>query len=411
MRRLAVNRIILVMFTTVMVISCSRKAEPEPPTAILSGLKIETLKSSLVDDYYEAVGTVKAKNSSVVAAKVMGNIVAMHVREGDTVRAGQTLLEIDNRDAGIQLQKTQAGVREIQDSLEEVERSIRAAESARVAARANETLAKSTFKRYEMLFERRSVSPQEFDEVRTKYEVAQAESERADRLLQVAIARQKQMRARVDQAKADVANARVYVGYSRITAPIDGVVVSRQADVGYMATPGMPLLTIENSSHYQLHASVEESQLGKIHLQDQAQVTLEALENKELAGTVEEIVPAADPATRSYIVKIGLLNVAGTQLRSGMYGKTRFIIGQRKTLAVPQAAVAQQGQLLGVFVVDQSGTARLRLVKTGRVAGDRVEVLSGLNEGEEIISEGTTALRDGIRVREVSKDLQRVATK
>lgn len=411
MRRLAVKRIVLVMLTAALVISCSRKAEPEPTAVVVSGLKTETLKSSLVDDYYEAVGTVKAKNSSVVAAKVMGNIVALHVREGDTVRAGQTLIEIDNRDAGIQLQKTQAGMREVQDSLEEVDRSVRAAESARVAARANETLAKTTFKRYEMLFERRSVSPQEFDEVRAKYEVAQAESERADRLLQAAIARQKQMRSRIDQAKADVANARVYVGYSRIVAPINGVVVSKQADVGYMATPGMPLLTIENSSDYQLHASVEESQLGKIHLHDQAQVTLEALGNKELSGTVEEIVPVADPATRSYIVKIGLLNVDGTQLRSGLYGKTRFIIGQRKTLAVPQSAVTRQGQLVGVYVVDQSGVARLRLIKTGGVAGDGIEVLSGLNEGEEIVSEVSTALRDGIRVREGSKDLQRMATR
>ncbi|HEX6283350.1 MAG TPA: efflux RND transporter periplasmic adaptor subunit [Pyrinomonadaceae bacterium] len=405
------KRIVLLMFTAALVISCSRKPEPEQTAIVVSGLKIETLKSSLVDDYYEAVGTVKAKNSSVVAAKVMGNIVALHVREGDTVRAGQTLIEIENRDAGIQLQKTQAGLREVQDSLEEGDRSIRAAESTRVAARANETLAKTTFKRYEMLFDRRSVSPQEFDEVRAKYQVAQAESERADRLLQAAIARQKQMRSRIDQAKADVANARVYAGYSRIVAPINGVVVSKQVDVGYMATPGMPLLTIENSSNYQLHATVEESQLGKIRLHDQVQVTLEAIGNQELPGTVEEIVPVTDPATRSYIVKIGLLNAAGTQLRSGLYGKTRFIIGQRKALAVPQAAVTQQGQLVSVFVVDQSGVARLRLIKTGRVAGDGIEVLSGLNEGEEIVSEGSTALRDGTRVREGGKDLQRMATK
>jgi multidrug efflux system membrane fusion protein len=128
-------------------------------------------------------------------------------------------------------------------------------------------------------------------------------------------------------------------------------------------------------------------------------------------GTVEQIVPAGDPATRSYIVKIGLLNVDRTQIRSGLYGKTRFIIGQRKTFAVPQSAVTQQGQLVGVFVVDQSGAARLRLVKTGRIAGDRIEVLSGLNEGDEIISESTTALRDGNRVREVSKDLQQIASK
>ncbi len=126
-------------------------------------------------------------------------------------------------------------------------------------------------------------------------------------------------------------------------------------------------------------------------------------------GTVEEIVPASDPATRSYTVKIGLLNVDGTQLRSGLYGKARFIIGQRNVLAIPQTAVTQQGQLVGVFVVDQSGVARLRLVKTGRVIGDRVEVLSGLNEGEEIIGEGVTSLREGIRVREATKDVQRIA--
>lgn len=405
------KRIVFVMLATLMLISCSRKAEPEQPAAIVSGLNMETLQTSLVDDYYEAVGTVQAKNRSVIAAKVMGNIVALHVREGDMVRAGQTLIEIDNRDAGIQLQKTQAGMREVQDSLEEVERSIRAAESGRDAAQANEKLAKTTLSRYETLFERRSVSPQEFDEVRTKYEIAKAESERADRLLQATAARQNQMRARIDQAKADIANARVYVGYSRIAAPIDGVIVSKQTDVGYMATPGMPLLTIENSVSYQLHASVEESRLGMIHLNDQVHVVLEALGNTDLMGMVEEIVPTADPATRSYTVKIGLANAGDMHLRSGLYGKARFVMGQRKILSVPRTAVAQQGQLAGVFVVDQSGVARLRLVKTGRIVGDRVELLSGLNEGEEIVSEGIASLRDGVRVREAAKDAQRIAGK
>lgn len=403
------KRFVLLMLATLMTISCSRKVEPEQPAAILSGLKMETLQTSLVDDYYEAVGTVQAKNRSVVAAKVMGNIVALQVREGDTVRAGQTLIEIDNRDAGIQLQKSQAGMREVQESLEEVERSIRAAEAARAAAQANESLAKTTLQRYQILFERRSVSAQEFDEVRARYEVAKAESERADRLLQAAAARQNQTKARIDQAKADIANARVYVGYSRIVAPIDGVVVSRQADVGYMTTPGMPLLTIENSARYQLHASVEESRLGTIRLNDQVHIVLEALANKELNGAVEEIVPAADPATRSYIVKIGLSNTGDVQVRSGLYGKARFVTGQRKILSVPQAAVIKQGQLVGVFVVDQSGVARLRLVKTGSVIGDRVEVLSGLDEGEEIVSEGNASLRDGARVREVTKDAPRIA--
>lgn len=398
--------LVILIFTTV---SCSRTAQPEKHDAILSGVKTETIQLSVADDYYEAVGTVQSKNRSVVAAKVMGNIVRFHVREGDTVRAGQTLLEIDNRDAGIQLQKAQAGMREVQDSLVEVERTIRAAESGRNAAQANESLAKTTLQRYEKLFERHSVSPQEFDEVRARYEVAKAESDRAERLLQAAAARQNQVKARIDQANADIANARINIGYSRIAAPIDGVVVSKQADIGYMATPGLPLLTIENSSRYQLHASVEESRLGTIRLNDQVHVVFEALANTELNGAVEEILPVADPATRSYIVKISLPNTSDIHLRSGLFGKARFGTGQRKILSVPQTAVTQRGQLVGVFVVDQSGVAHMRLVKTGRAFGDRVELLSGLNEGEEIVKEGVSSMRDGARVREATNDAQRIA--
>lgn len=399
------KRIILIvggMALLLQLISCSKKPETSQQMPVVEGAKIETVQPTSVDDYYEAVGTVRARNSSVVAARIMGSIVALHVREGDTVRAGQTLIEIESREAGIQVQKAQAGVREATDALDEVDRNIHAAESAREAARANEKLANTTFNRYQTLFARRSVSPQEFDEVRTKLEVASAERERAERLLQATKAQQKQVLARIDQAKADVSNARVYVGYAKLTSPINGIVTSKQTDVGYLATPGVPLLTIEDNSRYQLEVAVEESRLGTIHLHDQAQLQIEALGNTELIGSVEEIVPAADPNSRSYIVKVGVPNLAGVQLRSGVYGKARFISGQREALAIPKTAISQRGQLTGVFVVDQSGLARLRLIKTGRAFGDNVEILSGLNLGEQIVIEGPATIQDGTRVREAA---------
>jgi len=174
-----------------------------------------------------------------------------------------------------------------------------------------------------------------------------------------------------------------------------------------MATPGAPLLSIENDSDYQLEVSVEESQLSKINLHDQARVEIEALGNKELTCSVAEIVPASDPNSRSYIVKVGLPNGAGLQLRSGLYGKARFISGQRQALTIPQTAVSQRGQLVGVFVVDQSGIARLRLIKTGKSFGERVEVLSGLKGGEQIVIDTGAAIQDGTRVR----DTQQIAAK
>jgi len=388
----------------VLVLSCSKDPTLQTPE-ITRETEVETVRSSAVVDYYQAVGTVQAKTRSVIASRIMGNIVGLRVREGDRIRAGQTLVELENRDAGIQIQKAQAGVREILDSLEEVDRTIRAAESGRVAAQANETLAGKTFNRYQALFDRHSVSPQEFDEVRAKFEVAKAERERAERMLQAAKARHNQVSARIDQAKAEVSNARVYASYARLTSPIDGVVISKHVDVGSMAIPGAPLLTIENDSKYQLEVSVEESQLSKIRPGDQAQVEIEALGVHDLTGSVEEIVPVADPRSRSYTVKVSLPN-AGAQLCSGLYGKVRFVTGERRALAIPQKAITQRGQLVAVFVVDQAGVARMRLIKTGKSLGETVEVLSGLNDGEQIVVDQVESIQDGTRVR----DRQQLAT-
>jgi RND family efflux transporter MFP subunit len=185
------------------------------------------------------------------------------------------------------------------------------------------------------------------------------------------------------------------------------VVVSRQADVGYMAAPGAPLLTIESGGDYRLEAAVEESQINKIHQGDQVRVQIDALGQQELAGTVVEIVPASDPGSRTYLVKISIALPGGGQqiIRSGLYGKARFVTGQTQAIIIPRPALVERGQLTSVFVVDQSGTARMRLVKTGKTYSDRVEVLSGLKEGEQIVVDGLAAVNDGSRVRSAAPGL------
>jgi multidrug efflux pump subunit AcrA (membrane-fusion protein) len=385
--------------------SCARKQEPAAISAeMVQGVKLETVANQTVDESYEAVGTVRAKNNSIVSSKVMGSIVAMKVREGDTVRAGQILVEIDSREARIQTRKSGAGLVETKSGLDEVDRSIKAAESSQAAAEANRQLANSTFRRYQQLLERQSISPQEFDEVRARREVADAEAERAHRMLQSLVARRQQALARIDQAKAEVASTQVYSSYSRITAPINGIVVSKQADVGYMAAPGTPLLIIESGSDYRLEAAVQESQINQIHLRDQVQMQIDALGQQELAGTVVEIVPAADPASRTYVVKISIALPSGNQqiIRSGLYGKARFITGQTQAMTIPKKAVVVRGQLTSVFVVDRSGIARMRLVQTGKTYRDRVKVLSGLVAGEQVVVDGVAAVNDGSRVREAA---------
>ncbi|HSB11690.1 MAG TPA: efflux RND transporter periplasmic adaptor subunit [Blastocatellia bacterium] len=378
-------------------LSCGKKQEPAVanPT-LMRDVKIEKVAPGTIDDLYEASGTVRSKTSSAVSARILGSIIAIPVHEGDRVRAGQTLVEIDSRDATTQLQNANAGMREASAALDEIERNINAAQSAKAAAEANQALAASTFNRYKALFERRSVSPQEFDEIQAKHRVADAEAERANRMLSSLGARKNQVLAKIDQAKADVAGAKVSASYSRVTSPISGIITAKHVEIGTMASPGTLLITVEDDSHYRLEADVEESRIGRIQPNDQVQVRIDALGQGEISGRVSEIVPTSDPASRSHTVKIDL--PAQPALRSGSYGKAIFAVGQKQAITIPQRAISERGQLVSVFVVDESGTARLRLIKTGKSYGDRVEVLAGLADGERIVVDRIDAISDGSRV-------------
>ena len=378
-------------------LSCGKKQESAVanPT-LIKDVKIEKVAPGTIDDLYEASGTVRSKTSSAVSSRILGSIIAIPVHEGDRVRAGQTLVEIDSRDATTQLQNATAGMREASAALDEIERNINAAQSAKAAAEANQALAASTFNRYKALFERRSVSPQEFDEIQAKHRVADAEAERANRMLSSLGARKNQVLAKIDQAKADVAGAKVSASYSRVTSPISGIITAKHVEIGTMASPGTLLITVEDDSHYRLEADVEESRIGRIQPNDQVQVRIDALGQGEISGRVSEIVPTSDPASRSHTVKIDL--PPQPALRSGSYGKAIFAVGEKQAITVPQRAISERGQLVSVFVVDESGRARLRLIKTGKSYGDRIEVLAGLADGERIVVDRVDAISDGSRV-------------
>lgn len=389
--------ITLIVLLTMFVISCGKKpqvAAEKPP--VVTGVQVEKVAASSVDDFYEATGTVRAKNTTVLSSRIMGTVISLRVREGDRVNAGQALIEIDNREAAAQLQKAQAGLRQAEQAVAEADQAGNAAQSAKAAAEANKRLAVATLARYQTLLDRKSVSPQEFDEVKARASVAEAEADRAGKMLEMLAAKKRQAQAQIDQAKADITSAQVFAGFARVITPISGIVTAKQIEIGSTATPGAPLLTIEDNSRYRLEAAVEESQVGKIKLKDRARVKIDAIGGEELEGTVAEILPSADPMSRSYTVKI---DVSAQSLRSGLYGTAQFLSGQRQAIAIPTKAITQRGQLNGVFVVDDANIARLRLVKTGKTFGDRVEVLSGLNEGERIAVDGVTKLNDGVKVQ------------
>jgi RND family efflux transporter MFP subunit len=136
--------------------------------------------------------------------------------------------------------------------------------------------------------------------------------------------------------------------------------------------------------------------VGTIEQGQRVRVQLDATEKRDVEGRVVEISPAADPATRSYVVKIEL--PPGLNLRSGLFGRAFFRAGEREVLAVPRKAIVERGQLRGVYALDQANVTHFRLITTGTQEGDVVEVLSGLNRGERIVVEGVERVADGSRV-------------
>jgi RND family efflux transporter MFP subunit len=203
----------------------------------------------------------------------------------------------------------------------------------------------------------------------------------------------------VKQAEAVLEEAEVFLSQTQLRTSIAGVVIGKHIEVGDLATPGVPLLNIEDSKRYRLETTVKESAITRIRPAQQVTVHISAL-NQELVGTVSEIVPSADTSSRSFLVKVDLPR--HPSLRSGMYGTARFPLGDRTTYAVPATAIVRRGQLTGLYVVDQSGSARFQLVKTGKLYGDFVEILSGLQEDQVYVVDPDKRVREGVKIDDQS---------
>jgi len=186
------------------------------------------------------------------------------------------------------------------------------------------------------------------------------------------------------------------LSYTRITAPFAGVVTEKKADAGSMASPGMPILVLEETRRYRLEASVPESFLGSLRAGSRVTVVLDADPGSVIGGTVTEVVPQVDPVSRTFIAKVDLPKTRG--LRTGMSGRIRFATGKETVVTVPRSAITRASGYEGLFTVADDNVARLSLVKPGETFGDRVEILSGIDPGTRVVVSPPVALVDGARV-------------
>lgn len=367
----------------VLLSACGGKA-PEKRAAAPAGPAVAARAHKLavesLPEIYEATGTVRARMTTALSARIMGHIREVRVQAGDSVRAGQVVAVLDAREIETGLQSAQAAKEEARSAIPEADNAI-------AAAQAQLSLAQSTWKRMKSLHEQKSITEQEMDEAEARLSMARANH-------QMALAKKKQLEDKIRQAESDLATVSLQKSYAEVTAPFNGVVIERKAEPGMLASPGMPIVIIEQAGAYRLEAAIEESLLARIRPGTKSTVQLDALD-KAIETRVTEIVPALDAQSRTFTVKLDL--PASPQIRSGLFGRARFTLGERETLSIPAAALEREGQLERVYVHD-NGTARARLVTTGARHGDRLVVLSGLTAGETVLTAVDGRLRDGARV-------------
>lgn len=355
--------ITLLTLSTALLLSCGKEKNEVTATEPAIAVKVSGNTTDHNSAYVSASGKIEAENSANVSTRMMGYVTKVHVKVGQKVTAGQLLVSINNTD--LHAKKAQ------------VEASI-------LQATAAYTNAKKDFDRFTALYNQQSASQKELDDMTSRYEMAKASLEGA-----------KQMRNEV------VAQ----FSYANITAPFSGEVTNTFIKEGDMANPGMPLVSIEGTSHLQVTAMVSESDITAIH-QGMAALLLVKSTQQKLNGKVIEVSGSAKNTGGQYLVKINLNN-ATSKVLSGMFVNVQFPLPMQKQtptspsdkVIVPESALVHQGQLTGIYTISSENTAILRWLRIGKSYNNQVEILSGLSSKEQFIVSSEGKLYNGVKVK------------
>jgi RND family efflux transporter MFP subunit len=336
MNRILTN--LLLVVPAICFIGCGAKEDGSkmnssnlPPGAV----RVQTVQSKSHVITEEVVGTVRAKLHATLEAKLSGRIEKMPVMLGQQVKAGELVARLDVGEINARLEQAEA-------ALEQAERD---------------------WKRSSSLFEQQAVTRAERDVSESRHRLAQGA----------------------------VTEAKAMLSYVQVVAPFDGVVTKKWADVGDLAAPGKPLISIQDPTALRLEAEVPQAIAAQIRREARLSVRVDGVSG-DINGTVSEIAPTADSVSRTIQVKVDLSAQPG--LSSGQFARLLVPLGESSSLRVPVSAVVQRGQLEILFTVANQH-AQMRLVKTGKRDGDEVEVLSGLHPGDVVVIDGASKLTDG----------------
>lgn len=320
-------------------------------------VKVAKVSTNTNNPFLIVSGKIQAVNSADLGTRMMGYVDKVYVNVGDRVTKGQLLISINNADLEAKKAQVKAGITQANVAFMNAEKN---------------------YKRFQNLYKSNSVSQKEMDDMTANYQIAKAGLETANQLM--------------NEVNAQFA-------YSNITAPFSGIITSKNIENGDMASPRIPLISLENPSDFEVIAMVPETEISQIKKGSEVRVLVKSI-NSTITGKVTEVSTSAKNTGGQYLAKINLEKTS-TAILSGMFAAVQFPIERKATsemVLLPKKAIITNGQLSGIYTTSQSNTAVLRWLRLGRVFGDKVEVLSGLSSEESYIISAKGKLFNGAKI-------------
>jgi RND family efflux transporter MFP subunit len=337
-------------------VGCQHTPQIPPDQAAPISAKVIQVSESSTYSGRSLEGTVAARQMADISSQIMAPIASVLVREGDSVHQGQVLIRLSSA--------------ALQATVEQSKAQLLAASRQQAAAESQEQLAAASYARYAALNERHSITPHEFDQVKAQLEAAKDTSQASA--------------AQVAASEAALRGAEAGNTYTTIRAPFSGVITKKFVDAGAMASPGTPLLQLEDATQREVDLQVNEASLQEFHVGSPVQVLVNGSASP-MAAKVRELAPSGDPAAHSFTVKIALPAVRGVY--SGMTAQVLVPGAKQSLIMIPESAVLRRGQLDSVLALDGNSIAQIRYVSLGQQNGANVEVISGLIPGDKILAQ------------------------
>lgn len=339
--------------------ACSEKAEELSEPA--QGIKVDiaTISAQEIAITKQFTGVVESALRSEIGTKIMGEVQLVPVNLGNQVKKGEVIVRI--KDGDLNAKKDQ-----INANLE--------------GAKARLEVAESDYNRFKKLYEQKSATQKEWDDVQLNYTASKAS---------------------IRAIESQLEEVEDLLTYTSIKAPYDGVVAAKYVEEGDIASPGRPLIAIELTSQFKIVASIPESEIQNVSLNEIVKVTIPAAGVESQDAKATSISSAGDPVSKQFLVElelIGMGNLSG--LRSGMFAEISIQKPGTSIVSIPSTALVQRGQLVGAYILNTEDIALLRWIRIGKEYQEFTEVLSGLREGERYV----------VKSDQISRDAQKVLT-